>query len=93
MNCTPSDKAKSLFSKYIINQVTNDKIDNNSYNSISRAKDSALILVDELILNSLSNKTLSLFGDYYEFSLEYWQDVKIEIENEYNLRLNKKGGY
>ena len=66
---TPQDKAMELMLRYY------ELI---PINTISFAKQCALIAVDELIDYSMPS---SEFGGYIQsYTIEYWQEVKQEIE-------------
>jgi hypothetical protein len=74
MRVTPKEKAEELVLRYL-------RIDNNTkewFNSYI-AKQCALIAVDE-ILNQLSPLELSPLGIYTNPKIEYWLEVKQEIE-------------
>ena len=81
---TPKEKAKELFDKMFL--VIENK---GMYDDLYRAKQCALIAVDEIIL---SRKDDSQFDDtlwaggsdmytMHPMYLNYWQEVKQEIEN------------
>lgn len=63
---TPKEKAKELFTKFSANTVHYDA-----------AKQCALIAVNEIL--NLS-KIASLRRDYIYMELEYWEEVKQQIE-------------
>jgi hypothetical protein len=74
MRLTPKEKAEELVLRYL-------RIDDNTkewFNSYI-AKQCALITVDE-ILNQLSPLDLSPLGTYTNPKIEYWLEVKQEIE-------------
>jgi hypothetical protein len=64
---TPKEKAKELFDKYF-------EVTNNYY----QAKECALIAVDEIL--DLKH-IVTLRRNMHEMELEYWMEVKQEIEN------------
>jgi len=71
---TPKEKAEELFNKYL-------EIDYHYY----QAKDCALIAVDEIIkaspTNPLKSGYIELYSDMVDESIEFWQEVKNEINN------------
>jgi len=70
---TPKEKAKELkdkFQKQIFFHITDERLD------INEAKDCALIVINEMLNNFLSNKTTKYGRERYYF----WQEVKQEIE-------------
>lgn len=62
----PKEKATELFEK----MLSTDKVDNYSFVSNNVAKQCALILVDEILPINSNPK-----------AIEYWQEVKQNIEN------------
>jgi len=72
---TPKDKAKELVEKFIEHTQEWDEIDG-YVNDIYKAKQCALIAVDELIKQCWNYRDIDL-----ERSHDYWQEVKQEIEN------------
>ena len=74
---TPQEKAKELVSKYITNQnkwYLENLVDGIR---ISQAKQCALIAVDEI----LDDDMLGMEEEYFEKRINYWEEVKQEIEN------------
>lgn len=63
---TPKQKATELFEK----MLSTDKVDNYSFVSNNVAKQCALICVDEILPINSNPK-----------AIEYWQEVKQNIEN------------
>ena len=85
---TPKEKAEKLFNKFIIIDDLSDSTGNSLYFN-AHAKQCALIAADEIIL---SRKDDSQFDDtlwaggsdmytMHPMYLNYWQEVKQEIEN------------
>lgn len=70
---TPKQKATELFEK----MLSTDKVDNYSFVSYNVAKKCALICVDEILDDDVYDLSEKLF----ENRIEYWQEVKQEIEN------------
>jgi hypothetical protein len=68
---TPKEKATELFEK----MLSTDKVDNYSFVSNNVAKQCALICVDEII------KEVTPKVSIYTYKLQYWQEVKQNIEN------------
>ena len=71
---TPKEKAKELFDKYCW-AIRIDETDSGYFSNVIYAKDCALIAVDELINQCWSYREIDL-----GLALEYWQEVKQEIE-------------
>jgi hypothetical protein len=74
MNMTPEEKAKELFDKFSIRTKFFDELEGwKERIDLSKAKQFALVAVDEILkINSVDK----------DFSLShYWLDVKDEIEN------------
>jgi hypothetical protein len=74
MNMTPQEKAKDLFVKFSEKITYFDELEGRmEYSDSSKAKQFALIAVDEILnINSVDK----------DFSLShYWLEVKHEIEN------------
>ncbi len=71
---TPKEKAKELVSKYI--HFT--KQSNGANGTIYNSKQCALISVDEIIL---ANPHSNTFTNVEYSTMEYWKEVKQEIEN------------
>jgi len=67
MNMTPKEKAAYLILKYM-SKVVSKQV----------AKECALVAVDE-ILNELDHTPFA-DDDYCEWKMNYWQEVKQEIE-------------
>ena len=85
---TPKEKAEQLFNKFIIIDDLSDSTGNSLYFN-AHAKQCAIVAVDEIIL---SRKDDSQFDDtlwaggsdmytMHPMYLNYWQEVKQEIEN------------
>jgi hypothetical protein len=72
---TPKEKAKELFDKYCW-AIRIDETDSGYFSNVIYAKDCALIAVDELINQCWNYREIDL-----GLALEYWQEVKNEIEN------------
>lgn len=68
---TPKEKAKELVNKYY-----SDKCFNGNYAEDYNAKQCALIAVDEII----SSLPLMPYGMQYLCKIDYWKDIKQEIE-------------
>ena len=70
----PKEKAKELYNKhsYIIKGLLNYPNGTTKY----KAKQCAIICVDEILENNL----IVLSGGVYQRELNYWQEVKEEIE-------------
>jgi hypothetical protein len=69
---TPKEKAEQLVHRMMYKiQWQKEK-----YHTLMEAKDCALIAVDELLNNFLSNRTTEYGRERYNF----WQQVKLEIE-------------
>ena len=80
MTQTPKEKAKELlhkFNKFTVQQLFYDK-NGKTREYFGDAKECSLIAVDEIL--SLS-KIASLRRDEVYMELEYWIEVKQEIEN------------
>lgn len=74
MAITPKEKAEELFEK----MLKCDKVDDYSFIGSFAAKQCALIAVDEIInANPHSNP----FNTDVYSTMEYWQEVKQEINN------------
>jgi hypothetical protein len=80
---TPKEKAKELFDKMHIEIYNRDM-----YNDLFRAKQCALIVVDEILELKETQEEYQIQYDNGEWSRElgykyskYWQEVKQEIEN------------
>ena len=71
---TPKEKAKELFDKYCW-AIRIDETDSGYFSNVLYAKECALIAVDELIDQCWSYREIDL-----GLALEYWQEVKQEIE-------------
>ncbi len=69
---TPKEKARELFDR-----IHKEIYNRDMYNDLNRAKQCALIAVDEIL--GLS-KIVSLRRDEVYMELEYWLEVKQEIE-------------
>ena len=72
---TPKEKGKELFDKYCW-AIRIDETDSGYFSNVIYAKDCALIAVDELINQCWNYREIDL-----GLALEYWQEVKQEIEN------------
>jgi hypothetical protein len=70
---TPKEKAIKLFEKFL----RTDTVDNYSYVGNLVAQQCALIAVDEII----DSNPMYYTGFEYESNLEYWLEVRQEIEN------------
>jgi hypothetical protein len=70
---TPKEKAKELFDKMFL--IIENK---GMYDDLYRAKQCALIAVDEIL--DLKH-IVTLRRNMHEMELEYWDEVKQEIEN------------
>jgi len=70
---TPKEKAKELFDKMFL--VIENK---GMYDDLYRAKQCALIAVDEIID---SEPQYEWSNDYWKNPNDFWQEVKQEIEN------------
>lgn len=72
---TPREKAKELLEKFSKPTVLSNK----------RAKQCALIAVDEIINSSPTNPLtcgyIELYSDMVDEAIGFWQQVKTEIEN------------
>jgi hypothetical protein len=68
---TPKDKAQKLFNNF--ENVVIDEVDN-YYSRRDLSKQCALVAVDEIINNDG-------FARHDDYLIEYWQQVKQEIEN------------
>ena len=85
MIMTPKEKALELFYKF--NKVTSKEFNSDTFTSATSAKKCALIAVDEIIsqLQCVSDFESSIFIDNEYISvielIEYWEEVKKEIEN------------
>jgi len=77
---TPKDKAIELYNKY--EQLGRDFTRGVSMKEF--AKQCALIAVDEIIeaspTNPLKSGYIELYSDMVDECIEYWQEVKTEIE-------------
>jgi hypothetical protein len=69
------EKAKELFNKYCY-AIRTEETDSGYFTNVIYAKQCAVIAVDEIIDSSPMYYT----GFEYESNLEYWQEVKQEIE-------------
>jgi hypothetical protein len=67
---TPQEKADELVNKYKFTEIPN-------YTSMLEVKQCALIAVDEILTTLYDLK----FGNAVVEELDYWEDVKQEIEN------------
>lgn len=82
---TPKEEAKELVDKFYQTTPNETWIDEplgefmKTYTAWGQAKQCALIAVDE-ILKQLSPLDLSPLGTYTNPKIEYWLDVKNEIE-------------
>jgi len=76
---TSKEKAQELFDKMHIEIYNRDM-----YDDLFRAKQCALIAVDEIIkaspTNPLKSRYIELYSDMVDESTEYWEEVKKEIE-------------
>ena len=75
---TPKEKAEELINKY--KKYVDDGRHNGFYSgeiTFNNQKQCALIAVDEMLNNFLSNRTTEYGRERYHF----WQEVKQEIEN------------
>jgi hypothetical protein len=70
---TPKEKAEELFYK----MLSTDKVDSYSFVGSKVAKQCALIAVDEI----LDIDYFDMSEEYFENTMEYWQQVKQEIVN------------
>jgi hypothetical protein len=70
---TPKEKAEELFDR-----IHKEIYNRDMYNDLYRAKQCAIIAIDEIL--GLS-KIASLRRDEVYMELEYWIEVKQEIEN------------
>ena len=70
---TPKEKAKELFDKMFL--IIENK---GMYDDLYRAKQCALIAVDEIID---SEPQYEWSNDYWKNPNDFWQEVKQEIEN------------
>jgi hypothetical protein len=74
---TPKEKAKDLINKYIKPTIKWNPInDVGYYNDINAAKQCALIAVDEI----LKTNPYEWDGEDLNSNIDYWQEVKQEIE-------------
>ena len=71
---TPKEKAEKLFNKFIIIDDLSDSTGNSLYFN-AHAKQCALIAVDELINSHLVSDKI-----FDTHPVDYWQEVKQEIE-------------
>lgn len=71
----PKEKAKELFNKYCY-AIRTEEIDSGYFTNVIYAKQCALIAVDEIMDSSPMYYT----GFEHESNLDYWQEVKQEIE-------------
>ena len=69
----PKEKAEELFYK----MLSTDKVDSYSFVGSKVAKQCALIAVDEI----LDIDYFDMSEEYFENTMEYWQQVKQEIVN------------
>jgi hypothetical protein len=72
---TPKEKAKELFDKYCW-AIRIDETDSGYFSNVLYAKECALIAVDELIDQCWGYREIDL-----GLALEYWEEVKQEIES------------
>ena len=73
---TPKEKAKELTNKYIFTSfIIDEDYENIKLKLMLHAKECALIAVNELIDQCWSYREIDL-----GIALEYWQEVKQEIE-------------
>ena len=70
---TPKEKAKELIEKYQFVEIAN-------YTSMFEIKECALIAVDEIISNMPYGFYSGIIPAYKGTDLDYWQEVKQEIE-------------
>jgi len=70
---TPKEKAIELVKKYSFVEIAN-------YTSIHEVKECALIAVNEMISNMPYGFYSGIRPNYKGTDLEYWQEVKQEIE-------------
>jgi hypothetical protein len=73
---TPKEKAEELIDKFIEHTQEWDELDG-YVNDIYKAKQCALIAIDEIIS---SNPHSNPFNTNVESTMEYWQQVKQEIQ-------------
>ena len=78
---TPQEKAQELvdrFDEYVHGYVGGSVLSNTQYPDVKleRAKECALIAVDEIIANIEPSVSM----DVIEARIKYWQEVKNEIE-------------
>lgn len=73
---TPKEKAEDLINSYRMILMNEDTECGNEILCTSISKKNALILVNEMLNNFLSNRTTKYGRERYQ----YWQKVKQEIE-------------
>lgn len=78
---TPKKKAEELYMKFRLLQVSNSKVDDEAFNTESRAKKCALIAVDDIesIGNWVSIECAEKWGFGTECTEEFWHDVRDEL--------------
>jgi hypothetical protein len=75
---TPQEKAEELVNKFIKPTIKWNPVNGiGYYNDLNAAKECALIAVDEIIANIEPSVSM----DVIEARINYWQEVKQEIEN------------
>lgn len=74
---TPKEKADELIDKMYYIGRYDEKEDYNLAMAWERAKQSALIAVEEILLSF----TALSYGVVYLGQIDYWQEVKFEIDN------------
>jgi len=77
---TPKEKAKELYNKFYNTSSHPHHVESRKNN----AKQCALIVVDEILkaspTNPLKSGYIELYSDMVDECIEYWQEVKTEIE-------------
>ena len=80
---TPKEKAEELVRKFLEVPDSQFSDDGNLMFEVE-AKQCAIIAVDEIIksnpTNPLKSGYIEIYSDMIDQSIEYWQQVKIEIE-------------
>ena len=73
---TPKEKAQELFYKILKHSFSDESV-----SALHRAKQCALIAVDEII-NTLNSdiRDLDVRGNILLYLIDYWREVKQEIE-------------